>query len=128
MAATWSALICSQAASASGLLLSQLMPEPVPHMPVPPQAPVPFHMPPPHHESSAWPGGVVELGEGDGVGLPIMPLGRAGAGDRHQESGGEHDDREGREQCLELACHALTILGLGCERCVALRFPDHVTP
>ena len=74
MAATWSALSCSQAASASGLFVSQLMPEPVPHMPVPPQEPEPPHMPPPHQESPACRSGA-SWARVDGVGLPIMPPG-----------------------------------------------------
>ncbi len=70
MAATWSALSCSQAARASGLLVSHEAPLPVPHMPVPPQEPEPPHMPPPHQESpQVLP---VGLGEGVGVGVPII--------------------------------------------------------
>src|SRR5450759_1494872 len=70
MAAAWSVLSCSHACRASGLFVSQLMPEPVPHMPVPPQEPEPPHMPPPHQESpQVLP---VVLGEGVGVGVPII--------------------------------------------------------
>ena len=59
------------------------------------------------------------MGVGEGVGLPIMPPGVLAPAIGTKESGGEHHDREGRDHCLELACHALTIPGLGCGRCVA---------
>ena len=50
------------------------MPEPVPHMPVPPQEPEPFHRPPPHQPPPVVPG------VGDGVGVGIMVDGGVGMG------------------------------------------------